>query len=80
MYIIYLIQSVNTPDQRYIGFTTNLNQRLKDHNHGKSSHTSKYKPWQLIMCFAFKEQLKATDFEKYLKSGSGRALAKKHFW
>jgi predicted GIY-YIG superfamily endonuclease len=50
---------------------------LADHNTGKSIHTAKFAPWTLECYLAFPEKQKAYDFEKYLKSHSGRAFAKK---
>jgi predicted GIY-YIG superfamily endonuclease len=52
---------------------------LAEHNSGKSIYASAYKPWYLEVCVTFKEKEKAIAFEKYLKSSSGRAFAKKHF-
>ena len=49
----------------------------KDHNAGKSAHTSKYVPWKLNWYCGFPDKQIALDFEKYLKSHSGRAFAKK---
>jgi hypothetical protein len=46
---------------------------------GEVPHTSKYAPWQLKTYVAFSDEKKAHAFEKYLKSGSGRAFAKKRF-
>ena len=80
MKYVYLIQSIPFPGERYIGITSNIDSRLSDHNEGKSYHTSKYKPWKLITYTAFSDDQKALEFEKYLKSGSGRAFAIKHFW
>jgi predicted GIY-YIG superfamily endonuclease len=80
MYYVYLIKSESYPDQRYIGFTKNLKQRLKTHNSGNSSHTAKYLPWKLVTYHAFSDKLKAQEFERYLKSGSGQAFANKRFW
>ena len=77
MYYVYLLRSIPAPDQTYIGYTTDLNTRLKAHNHGKSKHTAKYKPWELVTYTAFSEQSKALSFEKYLKSHSGKAFARK---
>ncbi len=42
MYYIYLIESLSVARERYVGITTNLEQRLREHNAGKSSHTSKF--------------------------------------
>ena len=64
-------------DQRYVGVTSDLKQRLAEHNGGKSSHTSKYVPWKLVTYIAFSDEQKAETFERYLKSGSGHAFAKK---
>ena len=45
---VYLIRSLSTPSQRYVGVTSNLDDRLQAHNAGDSPHTSKYLPWQLV--------------------------------
>jgi predicted GIY-YIG superfamily endonuclease len=80
MHYVYLIKSISNPDRIYIGNTVNLKQRLETHNSGGSIHTMPFRPWELIMFLGFKDKLKATAFEKYLKSGSGSAFAKKRFW
>ncbi len=80
MYYVYLIKAINYPDQKYIGHTDNLKERLNTHNSGGSVHTKQCRPWKLVTFFGFEEKLKATAFEKYLKSGSGRAFANKRFW
>jgi len=77
MYYVYVLQSVNHPERRYGGKTTNPKKRLSDHNSGTTSHTKKYKPWKMIVYIAFKDEIKAIEFEKYLKTSSGRAFAKK---
>jgi len=43
MFYVYLLQSEVRPDQRYIGFSTDIEARLMAHNAGDSSHTSKYR-------------------------------------
>ncbi len=80
MHYVYLLQSVSNPEQRYIGYTTDLKQRLTTHNSGNSKHTSKYMPWKLIGYHAFTDKSKALAFEKYLKTGSGQAFANKRLW
>jgi predicted GIY-YIG superfamily endonuclease len=62
----------------YTGCTSNVDERLNRHNDGNVSATKKRLPVKLIAYFAFKNKYRAFDFEKYLKSGSGRAFAKKH--
>jgi predicted GIY-YIG superfamily endonuclease len=77
MWYVYIIKSINSPDQLYYGASEDLKQRIKDHNSGKSTHTAKFAPWELVWYCAFSDKYKALEFEKYLKSHSGRAFAKK---
>jgi predicted GIY-YIG superfamily endonuclease len=76
-YYIYIVQSIPDPIRFYTGFTENLENRLKDHNSGKDPHTAKYKPWKIKTAIAFTDRQRALDFERYLKTKSGRAFAKK---
>ena len=80
MFYVYVIRSINFPQTTYVGYTTNINERLATHNSGGSVHTSKDRPWELVICIVFKNIDCAKQFEKYLKSQSGRAFAKKRFW
>jgi len=80
MKYVYLLQNLSYPDKRYVGLTNDLNNRLKDHNAGKSPHTAKFKPWQVVVAIRFSDDQKAEAFETYLKSGSSHAFAKRHFW
>ena len=77
---VYLIRSISHPLQRYTGLTDDVAGRLAKHNEGGSPHTSKYKPWELVASISFSDDEKAAAFERYLKSGSGRAFANKHLW
>jgi putative endonuclease len=77
MWYVYIIRSISNRDQEYTGATEDLRQRIAAHNAGKSTHTAKYKPWELLWYSAFPSKLTALEFEKYLKSHSGRAFAKK---
>jgi len=79
-YYVYLIRSIKYPKTVYVGYTTNLKRRLATHNSGGSIHTKKDRPWELVVCLAFKDMDKAKQFEYYLKSQSGRSFAKKRFW
>ncbi|MFH1643782.1 MAG: GIY-YIG nuclease family protein [bacterium] len=78
MFYVYIIQSINHPQKKYVGCTSNIKKRLRNHNSGTTPHTKKYLPWEPIVCICFKNKDKAVAFEKYLKSGSGRAFAAKH--
>jgi predicted GIY-YIG superfamily endonuclease len=60
--------------------TDDLRQRLAAHNCGSSPHTSKYRPWRVVVAVRFEDGQRAAAFEQYLKSGSGRAFAERHFW
>ena len=80
MRYVYLLQSESAIGQRYVGVTADLKQRLAEHNAGKSVHTSKYVPWKLVTYVAFSDEQKAEAFERYLKSGSGHAFARKRLW
>lgn len=79
LYYVYLIRSKISSQVIYVGYTTNIVQRLETHNSGGSIHTKKDRPWELEVCIAFKQIDRAKDFEKYLKSQSGRAFARKRF-
>jgi len=80
MKYVYLLQRISHPNKRYIGITKDLNERLKNHNAGESPHTSKYKPWKIVVAVCFEGDYKAEQFERYLKSGSGHAFARCNFW
>jgi len=77
---VYLIRSKSRPGKTYIRTTQDLEARLKAHNEGSSAHTARFRPWRLEVAIAFRQDQKADDFEEYLKTGSGRAFAKRHFW
>ena len=78
-YYVYILESISFPGHYYIGYTEGLGSRLSYHNHGKCGHTSKFKPWKIKNAISFLDKNKATKFERYLKSGSGRAFSLKHF-
>jgi len=52
----------------------------EDHQDGRSPHTAKFAPWLMVAYFAFVAENTAVAFERYLKSGSGRAFATRHLW
>jgi putative endonuclease len=80
VYYVYVIESLSAQGERYEGMTTDLKQRLREHNQGKSCHTTKLSPWKLITYVAFTDRAKAEGFERYLKSGSGHAFARRRLW
>ncbi|MEW5701917.1 MAG: GIY-YIG nuclease family protein [Candidatus Zixiibacteriota bacterium] len=80
MKYVYLLRSLSNPTETCIGITDDLNRRLNEHNTGKSVHTSKNVPWEVEVAIRFRADSCAVAFERYLKSGSGHAFAKRHFW
>jgi predicted GIY-YIG superfamily endonuclease len=78
MRCVYILQSDADPNRHYVGSSSNVESRLNEHNEGKSTHTRKFRPWQIRAVFSFAGIEKAADFEEYLKSGSGRAFLKRH--
>ncbi len=80
MKYVYLLQSLSDSRKRYVGITADFQKRLKEHNAGQSSHTAKFRPWEPIVTIRFENDRNAERFERYLKSGSGHAFAKRHFW
>ena len=77
LFHVYILQSEADPGRFYTGFTENLNQRVTYHNAGKNPHTAKFMPWRLKTFVAFTDRDQAIKFERYLKTSSGRAFAKK---
>jgi putative endonuclease len=80
LHYVYLIRSIAIPEDTYVGYTTDISNRLNVHNTGGSFHTAKSKPWQLITYCCFSSKEKALDFERYLKTHSGRAFSSKRLW
>ncbi|MFA7256694.1 MAG: GIY-YIG nuclease family protein [Kiritimatiellales bacterium] len=77
-YYVYILKS-KVADHYYIGCTKNLTARLKKHNQGGCPHTAKFIPWEIETAVSFRSREKAAVFEAYLKSGSGREFARRHF-
>jgi predicted GIY-YIG superfamily endonuclease len=76
MKYVYILESLDS-QHFYIGITDDLRARLVKHNAGEVPHTSKYGPWRINTYVALSDGAQAVAFEKYLKSASGRAFAKK---
>ena len=75
---MYYVYSLKCRDGFYIGYTLNLKERIDRHTKGHVPATAERLPLKLEFYFAIKDKYKAFEFEKYLKSGSGRAFIKKH--
>jgi predicted GIY-YIG superfamily endonuclease len=77
MTYVYILRSVPYPDRYYVGATRDLRERIIKHNAHGVPHASKYAPWENKTYIAFADEKQAFAFERYLKSPSGRAFAKK---
>jgi putative endonuclease len=76
---VYVLRSIPAPERYYVGLTSDVESRLMTHNSGGSQHTALIRPWELVASIEFANENSAIAFEKYLKTGSGRAFAKRHF-
>ena len=77
MHTVYILKC--SDDTHYTGCTNKMNDRLFRHNRGEIDYTKTRLPVEPIVAISFPDKYKAYDFEKYLKSGSGKAFAKRHF-
>ena len=77
MTYVYILRSAEHLERHYVGVTADLRSRLQKHVSREVPHTSKYAPWAVKTYIAFSDEKQAFAFEKYLKSPSGRAFAKK---
>ncbi len=78
-YYVYMLQSISAPASHYVGFTEDLASRLNAHNAGSVPATTAERPLRIKTAVTFTDLTRARAFERYLKSGSGRAFARKHF-
>jgi predicted GIY-YIG superfamily endonuclease len=76
MFYVYILKCCDGP---YTGCTDNLKERFERHVKGYVPATKNRRPLSLQNYIAFENKYKAFEFEKYLKSGSGRAFIQKHF-
>lgn len=76
---VYILRSDVDPDRHYTGITSDVQGRLYWHNNGPNGVTVHHRPWSLVVSLAFADARAAGRFERYLKTGSGRAFAKRHF-
>jgi len=76
-FYVYILRSKAGGDHFYSGFTEDIDDRLKHHNSGAVPATGPYRPWEYKTVIAFTDREQALAFERYLKTQSGRAFAKK---
>ena len=72
MFTVYVLYSKDY-NKIYIGFTSDLKQRLLSHNElGKKGWTIKFRPWELIYTEEFQLKSDVMKREKELKTATGR--------
>jgi predicted GIY-YIG superfamily endonuclease len=77
--VVYVLKSVGHHRHFYVGVASDVRRRLAEHNAGHCPHTAPRRPWQIHVIIAFSDEAAALRFERYLKSGSGRVFARRHF-
>ena len=76
-FYVYILQRQSAVEHFYVGLTEDLQPRLKKYNAGEVPYTSNFIPWNIKTAIAFSDKERAVQFERYLKTASGRAFAKK---
>ena len=76
---VYVLRSDRNPRRHYVGLTSDVAARLVWHNNGQNEHTALDRPWHVLVSLEFQRAEAAAQFERYLKTGSGRAFSKRHF-
>jgi len=76
VYYVYILKS-KVDNSKYIGVTTDLKQRLQQHNRKETKSNKSKTPFVITWYCCFTNKEKAYDFERYLKSSSGFAFTNK---
>ena len=76
---VYVLKNAEPKPRFYVGLTSDIRGRLEDHNAGRGPHAARHRPWQLHVVIVFPDEARAIRFQHYLKSGSGREFARRHF-
>ena len=76
---VYILKSIRFPDEYYVGLTSDMAARIAAHNEGLTPSTVDHRPWRTLVVIEFEEEPPAVAFERYLKTGSGREFARRHF-
>jgi len=77
MFFVYVLQ--NSEGRLYVGFTTDLERRLRQHQQGEAGWTRGRGPWELALCEMFTDRAEAMRRERSLKSGKANQELRKHF-
>lgn len=77
MWYVYFLELAN--DDIYVGSTSDLKARVPAHERGEVASTRPFRPLQLRSYAAVETETQARELERYFKTGSGKAIAKKRF-
>ncbi len=80
MFYVYLLRSMARTEKTYVGLTEGVEGRLEQHNNGENPSTARFRPWELIAFVAVANRVRAAELERYFKTGSGHAFARRHLW
>lgn len=75
---VYVLKNHESPPRYYTGVTSDVQSRHVEHDAGRCTHTCKYRPRSIDVVIEFADERRAFSFERYLKSGSGVAFARRH--
>lgn len=76
---VYVLHSVSAPDRHYVGLTDDILRHLAAHNRGELPQTARHGPWRVHVVMKFGTAEAAAQFERFLKSASGRAFTQMYF-
>jgi predicted GIY-YIG superfamily endonuclease len=74
---VYVLRNAEKPPRYYTGLSGDVKMRLESHNAGNNRYTARYRPWTIDVVIEFPDEHRAIVFERYLKSGSGVAFARR---
>lgn len=74
-YCVYILFS-HKDHLLYTGFTTNIEERVKNHNDGKTKSTAPRRPLELIFCEFYLFEEDARKREMYFKTTAGKKAVK----
>jgi len=76
VFSVYVLKSINE-SKLYVGIAINVDERLNEHNRGKSKYTKAFLPWLIIYQEPIGNSELARKREKYLKSTAGKNFLRK---
>jgi hypothetical protein len=74
----YFIRSQREPVRDDVGITSDPDRCLEWHSDDYCGHTTRHRPWSFVVVLEFSAERSGVAVGRYLKSGSGRAFAKRH--